>query len=55
MSSKTTGGKGGKAKSSTETKVLTTRSTKAGLQVRINCFLYIVPSSYADTAHFSTL
>jgi histone H2A len=34
MSSKTTGGKGGKAKTSSETKVLSTRSSKAGLQVR---------------------
>jgi hypothetical protein len=34
MSSKTTGGKGGKAKTSSEAKVLTTRSSKAGLQVR---------------------
>lgn len=33
MSSKTTGGKGGKSKTSAETKVLTTRSSKAGLQV----------------------
>ncbi|CAD6583524.1 MAG: histone H2A.Z [Tremellales sp. Tagirdzhanova-0007] len=30
---KTTGGKGGKAKTSSEAKVLTTRSSKAGLQV----------------------
>ena len=33
MSAKTTGGKGGKAKTSSEAKVLTTRSSKAGLQV----------------------
>ncbi|RSH80247.1 histone H2A.Z [Apiotrichum porosum] len=42
MSSKTTGGKGGKAKTSSETKVLTTRSSKAGLQFpvgRIHRFL----------------
>jgi hypothetical protein len=34
MSSKSTGGKGGKSKTSAEAKVLTTRSSKAGLQVR---------------------
>ncbi|BEJ13441.1 hypothetical protein CspHIS471_0306150 [Cutaneotrichosporon sp. HIS471] len=42
MSSKTTGGKGGKAKTSSEAKVLTTRSSKAGLQFpvgRIHRFL----------------
>ncbi|EJT50539.1 histone h2a variant [Trichosporon asahii var. asahii CBS 2479] len=42
MSSKTTGGKGGKAKTSSETRVLTTRSSKAGLQFpvgRIHRFL----------------
>ncbi|KAK4687816.1 histone H2A, partial [Tremellales sp. Uapishka_1] len=42
MSSKTTGGKGGKSKTSAETKVLTTRSSKAGLQFpvgRIHRFL----------------
>lgn len=33
MSSKVGGGKGGKSKTSSEAKVLTTRSSKAGLQV----------------------
>ena len=41
MSSKSTGGKGGKSKSSSEAKQLTTRSSKAGLQVR----------PYANTRH----
>jgi len=36
MSSKSTGGKGGKSKTSAEAKVLTTRSSKAGLQVGLN-------------------
>ncbi|WVW81645.1 histone H2A.Z [Kwoniella bestiolae CBS 10118] len=42
MSSKPTGGKGGKSKTSSETKTLTTRSSKAGLQFpvgRIHRFL----------------
>ncbi|WRT63516.1 histone H2A.Z [Kwoniella shivajii] len=42
MSSKTTGGKGGKAKTSSEAKTLTSRSSKAGLQFpvgRIHRFL----------------
>ncbi|ADV24612.1 histone H2A.Z [Cryptococcus gattii Ru294] len=42
MSSKVGGGKGGKSKTSSETKVLTTRSSKAGLQFpvgRIHRFL----------------
>ncbi|KAK6905035.1 histone H2A.Z [Kwoniella sp. B9012] len=42
MSTKPTGGKGGKSKTSSETKTLTTRSSKAGLQFpvgRIHRFL----------------
>ncbi|EIW73177.1 hypothetical protein TREMEDRAFT_70917 [Tremella mesenterica DSM 1558] len=42
MSAKTVGGKGGKSKTSAETKVLTTRSSKAGLQFpvgRVHRFL----------------
>ncbi|WOO84514.1 Histone H2AZ [Vanrija pseudolonga] len=51
MSSKTTGGKGGKAKTSSETKVLTTRSSKAGLQVSPRTFL-LGPSQTLTSIQF---
>nr|ODO02214.1 histone H2A.Z [Cryptococcus depauperatus CBS 7855] len=52
MSSKAGGGKGGKSKTSSEAKVLTTRSSKAGLQVsKEKNPLFVHPNTMTDASN----